>query len=68
MSKPSKLVVSLVVCTFLSGASALAAPISIFGTGVSVTDGVDEHYTITAGPTANPVVSGLQLRWWSQRD
>lgn len=54
----SKLATALVACTLLSGASGLAAPITIFGTGVSVTNDVDDHYTITAGPTANPVVTG----------
>jgi PEP-CTERM motif-containing protein len=59
MSKRSHLAALLLAYAFIQGANAVAAPITIFSTGVSVTNGVDDHYTITAGPVASPVVPGI---------
>jgi hypothetical protein len=58
MNSRAKFISVLFALSSLSGTCALASPINVYSTGVSVTNGIDNHYDITAGPTTSAVVSG----------
>jgi hypothetical protein len=58
MTSKAKFISALFALSSFSGTCALASSINIYSTGVSVTNGVDNHYDITAGPTSHAVVSG----------
>lgn len=58
MTSTARFISALFALSSLSATCALASSISVYGTGVSVTNGVDNDYDITAGPTSHAVASG----------
>ena len=58
MGRQFRAAIVLFAVSCLAGRSAYGAPINVFGSGVSVTNGIDNHYIITSGPTAAPVING----------
>jgi hypothetical protein len=58
MTCKAKFISALWALSSFSATCALASSINVYSTGVSLTNGVDNHYDITAGPTSDAVVSG----------